>query len=104
MRWLERNGDKIEQVMATFELSAGKAKKLVRTNNRPVCLCCGKPIKGGQKGKNYFCRKTKACKTGHNSYHYYKTRGYADALERAMVAAHKERLIHEAAKAREKAA
>jgi hypothetical protein len=98
MRWLERNANKIEQIMATFELSAGKAKRAVRANNRPICLCCGNPIKGGQRGKHYFCRKTKACRTGHNSYHYYKTRGYKDALERAMVAATKERLIHAAAK------
>lgn len=104
MRWLERNANKIEQIMATFELSAGKAKRAVRANNRPICLCCGNPIKGGQRGKNYFCTKTKACKTGRNSYHYYTFRGYKDALERAMVAATRERLIHEAASKNNRAA
>lgn len=96
MRWLERNADKIEAVMVSLQVSAGKAKKIVRSENRPICLCCGNPIKGGQSGKNYFCRKTKACRKGHNSYHYYRTRGFSDALQRGMVAAQKERLIHAA--------
>lgn len=103
LRWLERNADEIERVMAIAGVSSGKAKQLVRSSNRPKCLCCGNPIKGGQKGKNFFCRKTKACRTGHNSYHYHRTKGDKDALQRAVIAATKERLIN-AARTRNRAA
>lgn len=97
MLWLERNANKIERIMVSLGLSAGKAKKVVRSSNRPICACCGNPIKGGQSGKNNFCKKTRACRTGHNSYHYYRSRGYdhITSLNRAIVAATKERLLDE---------
>ena len=98
MSWLERNADQIELVMTCVGVSVSKAKAIVRKNNRPICHCCGNPIKGGQKDRNYFCSKTRACKTGQYSYHHYRARGFKDvnALQRAMLAAHKERLIAEA--------
>lgn len=97
MRWLEQNADEIERTMAAVVVSAGKAKELVRADNRPKCLCCDRPIKGGQRGKNYFCSRTKACRTGQNSYHYYRNRGDRKALEKALVSATRERLIANAA-------
>jgi hypothetical protein len=98
MVWLETNADRIELTMMELLVDASTAKKLVRESNRPICLCCDEPIKGGKSGKNFFCKKTKPCKTGHNSYHYYKTRGYPDALNRALLAAQRERLIEIAAR------
>jgi len=96
MLWLERNADEIERVMCSVGISAGRAKLIVRAENRPKCLCCRRPIKGGERGKNYFCRKTPACKTGHNSYHYHRTtrrRSRDEALRLALIAAVEAKLV-----------
>ena len=98
MRWLEQNADEIERVIVSVEVSAGRAKQIVRANIRPRCLCCRKPIKGGVKDKNYFCRKTPACRTGHNSYHYHRTtkhRSKDEALRLALIASVEAKLISE---------
>jgi hypothetical protein len=49
-RWLAANADAIEEYEAQGH-SFTRAKQLVRNDNRPNCLSCGKPIKGGRSGK-----------------------------------------------------
>src|SRR6266403_2302825 len=52
-KWLERNADNIERIMVTNGVKASIAKRIVLANNRPVCLVCRNPIKGGQVGKHF---------------------------------------------------
>lgn len=85
--WLERNADAIETVMATQMVSAGVAKKIVEKSNRPICQSCGMPIKGGQKGRHFFCKKNPECIKGHTSYEYHlRNKPQAVALELAITA------------------
>lgn len=89
IEWLTRNGDAIENAMATYGISAGKAKRFVALANRPTCHLCGKPIKGGSKGKSFFCTTTEACAKASGVYQYHRhdaRRSHEAALNRAMTA------------------
>lgn len=88
--WLERNADTIERVMATNRVKASKAKRLVLQSNRPICLICKNPIKGGQLGKHFFCRTTALCRRGSNVYRYHRTknRPHEEAVKKAIEAAY----------------
>lgn len=88
--WLEKNADAIERVMVQYCVSSAQAKKIVLEQNRPLCLCCLNPIKGGTKGRHFFCTKTAKCRKAQNAYRYYKFRkgwSHEDALERALYVA-----------------
>lgn len=87
--WLENNADAIEIVMATEIVTVAKAKETVRANNRPICLSCKKPIKGGTNGKSFFCTTTTACKVAHERYvrHHYNGLSHEESVIRALTAA-----------------
>lgn len=70
--WLEQNADAIDRTMANYCVSAAQAKKIVLAENRPVCLCCNNPIKGGTKNRHFFCTKTAKCRKAQNAYRYYR--------------------------------
>lgn len=85
--WLERNADEIERVMATQVVTVRVAKRVVQQQNRPICNSCQQPIKGGQKGRHYFCRVKPECIRGSNVYERnLKTKPQAEALELAITA------------------
>jgi hypothetical protein len=73
-QWLERNADRLEMLMSiglTFAMSVG----LVSKQNLPICLSCGYKIKGGTKGRHFFCRKTKQCKRAADKYWRVRRKG-----------------------------
>jgi hypothetical protein len=85
--WLLRNGDAIDRAIAEHGLSPRNAKKIVEAANRPICKSCGKPIKGGQKGRHNFCMKNPECVKAHNAYTYHiKTKPPEEALALAITA------------------
>lgn len=87
VRWLERNADAIESVMAIQCVTASAAKRIVRESNRPICNSCGNPIKGGQKDKHYFCRKNPECVKAHTAYSYHiRNKPHDEALQLAITA------------------
>jgi hypothetical protein len=66
-RWLALYADKIEIYMATgltFDMAIVK----VQFDNRPICHCCGNKIKGGIRGRHFFCRKSTQCKSASVKY------------------------------------
>lgn len=86
-KWLMRYADDIERAMATNNLRAGEARRLVRVNNRPICKSCHQPIKGGAAGIDLFCTKTQACVKAGTAYRYHKNvkrRTHEESLHRAM--------------------
>lgn len=71
--WLLRNADKIEEIMASEGITARSARKICEELNRPICLSCKQPIKGGQRfGTPLFCTKTEACVKARNAYHWHR--------------------------------
>jgi hypothetical protein len=89
-RWLERNADNIERVMVTNGVKASKAKRIVLASNRPICLSCREPIKGGQIGKHFFCRTNKICRKASTTYRYHRTKNksHDEAIKKAIEAAY----------------
>lgn len=67
-------------------ITSGKARKIVKANNRAICLSCAKPIKGGTSGKHFFCRTTLMCKKAGNIYRYNrsKNRSHDESIKKAM--------------------
>ena len=59
--WLRKNADAIEANMKDG-LTFYQSKLKVFNEVRPICLCCGKPIKGAKQDA-LFCTKTPQCKT-----------------------------------------
>lgn len=85
--WLERNADEIERVMATNLVSVRAAKRIVRASNRPICNSCGDPIRGGTKGRHFFCKTKPECVRAHNVYSYHiRHKPHSEALELAVTA------------------
>lgn len=85
--WLERNANAIEEIIAIQYTSVRVAKKVVSNSNRPICLSCGQPIKGGQKGRHYFCRKRPECIKAHNAYSYHtRNKPHEEAIALAITA------------------
>lgn len=95
INWLEANADQIDRVMVTQQVTASIAKKIVIADNRPICVSCGNPIKGGSKAssnkpQSLFCTKTAKCRKAQNAYRYYynfKRLTHEEALQRALVSA-----------------
>ena len=54
----------------TFAMAVG----LVGKQSLPVCLSCGYKIKGGTKGRHFFCRKTQQCKQAATKFKHLKER------------------------------
>jgi len=67
--WLERNADKIEDYMLRG-IPLSDAMKMVRRDNRPVCLCCGDVILYGTGGRHLFCNKRVECRKMRRRYKY----------------------------------
>lgn len=85
--WLERNANGIELIMAVEMVSVRIAKHKVSAQNRPLCQSCHKPIKGGQKGRHFFCTKNPECVKGHTTYEYHsRNKPQREALELAITA------------------
>lgn len=55
-------------------------------DNRPICICCDKKIKGGKKGRHYFCREVQECRTEERYYRYLREKGVSkqDAIAKTM--------------------
>lgn len=69
--WIARNADRIELYIGaglTYEMAVAR----VSYDNRPICRCCGKKIKGGTDGRHLFCKTTAECRTAARRYKYYK--------------------------------
>src|SRR5439155_17234264 len=88
--WLERNADTIDRVMVTKRVKASMAKRIVLQSNRPICLVCRNPIKGGQKGQHFFCRTNESCKKASNVYRYHRTKNksHNESVKKAIEAAY----------------
>lgn len=87
IKWLERNADAIETVMAVRVVSVRVAKKIVEADNRPICQSCHDPINRGQKGRHFFCTKKPECVKAHNAYSYHiRHKPHREALELAVTA------------------
>jgi hypothetical protein len=71
--WLAKNADKIEAYMS-IGLTLAMALVKIRGENRPICLSCGYKIRGGTKGRHFFCRATQQCKSAAIKYTHYKDR------------------------------
>ena len=85
--WLLPNADAIEVVMATEIVSARVAKRIVQASNRPICNSCRQPIKGGQKGRHFFCTKNPECIKAHYAYAYHiRIKPHNEALSLAVTA------------------
>ena len=69
-RWLAKNADRIEAYMLVG-LTFRMAVVFIRRSNLPICLSCGYKIKGGTKGRHFFCRTTQQCKSAGIKYHHY---------------------------------
>jgi ribosomal protein L34E len=96
---METNADEIERYMVVFCVTATIAKRQVRDNNRPLCHSCGNPIKGGTKGRHFFCKKTAHCVKAHNSYNFHRriqNRSHEESIQRAVVASQILKLTNEA--------
>lgn len=85
--WLERNADSIELIMVVQDVTVRTAKRLVAAQNRPICQSCHEPIKGGQKGRHFFCKRNPECAKGHRVYEYHlRTKPQSEALALAVTA------------------
>lgn len=87
LQWLERNADEIERIMAVDMVTIRVAIRRVRVVNRPICHSCGNPIKGGTKGRHYFCKKHPECVKAHIAYSYHiRNKPHNEALQIAVTA------------------
>ena len=70
--WLAKHADEIEYLVVVKGYTVSYARQLLIELSRPICQCCGKPIKGaaavGRWGETLFCRKTKACRSAYPRY------------------------------------
>jgi hypothetical protein len=71
--WLKNNADKIEGYMAAG-LTVAMAVVKVQFDNRPICLSCGYKIKGGTRGRHFFCRTSSLCKSAAIKFKHLKER------------------------------
>ena len=88
-RWLEQNADALEHYMIQG-LSMTAAKKRVYEDNRPLCLSCSKPIKGGKSNQHFFCTVYVECRKAQRRYRTLRERwqrngqSYAEARSYAL--------------------
>lgn len=61
----------------TFAMAVG----LVSKQNLPICLSCGYKIRGGTKGRHFFCRKTRRCKSAAFKFNHLKERKHMSKEE-----------------------
>lgn len=66
-QWLEQHEDDIELLVVTKNYSVSYARQVVADLTRPLCYCCGRPIKGGNQ-KSLFCKFDKRCHSMYNRY------------------------------------
>lgn len=84
--WFAKHADRIEIYMSigmTFSMACVK----VRLDNRPICLSCGYKIRGGTKGRHFFCRTTPQCKSAYIKFKNYKSKNglsKEEALSRTL--------------------
>lgn len=68
---LEREANAIEVRLAQgYSLSV--SVEYVKREQTPICLCCGNRIKGGTRGRHFFCRERRKCKTAARRYKWYR--------------------------------
>lgn len=67
----ERMANAIEAFMA-LGLTYDEARTKVVREARPICLSCGTRITGGTRGRHFFCRSNKKCKTAGRRYKWYR--------------------------------
>ena len=73
--WLERHSDDLELLIVTKSYSVTQARIAVTKMVRPICHCCGKPIKGGTPGESMFCKSNKKCHSMYGRYRRLLKRG-----------------------------
>lgn len=78
--WQARNADRIESYMAKG-YSYDLARLRVEHDNRPLCLACGKRIKGGTRGRHFFCRRSQSCRTAARRYKWLRERYHLSKAE-----------------------
>jgi len=88
IKWLTINADEIERMMVFHCVTVSTAKKIVAQNNRPICLCCKKPINRGNK-RSVFCTTTPKCRIAQKvfdrSHHLSREEAIQKALEEATI-------------------
>lgn len=86
IEWFKRNADKIEIYMS-IGLTFSMAFDRVHYENRPVCKSCGYKIKGGTRGRHFFCRTTPKCRSAGFKFKHLKEKGRTqqEALEETLV-------------------
>lgn len=80
--WLGQYANKLEAYMAiglTFSMAVIK----VQYDNRPICLCCGNKIKGGTRGRHFFCRSNPNCRSAGIKFHHLIHK-YSKSKEQAL--------------------
>ena len=85
LQWFSENADKVEQYMRAG-LTYSMAITKVLFDNRPICICCDKKIKGGKKGRHFFCKGTPECKTEERYYRYQREKGVSkeEAIDKIL--------------------
>jgi len=82
--FLESNADHIEHYL-TKGHSLSNALRLVSTDYRPTCLCCGVVIERAPRTAQ-FCNRNEKCKWAKNRYRYlYKKRNLSKSAALAQV-------------------
>lgn len=59
------------QAGLTFPMAVAK----VQFDNRPLCVSCGNKIKGGTRGRHFFCRTNAMCKSASIKFKHLKEKG-----------------------------
>jgi len=78
--WLERHSDELEFLIVAKGYSLTAARIMVTQMMRPICQCCGKPIKGGTRGESLFCKSNKVCHSMYGRYRRLLAKGLTPVL------------------------
>lgn len=84
--WLTAHSDDLEFLIVYKGYSFSRARLTVTNMIRPVCKCCGEPVKGGKPGVTLFCRTKEKCKAAYRKYRRLRNAGKAhdDALREVI--------------------
>jgi hypothetical protein len=89
-RWLERNADLMDDLIARHGLTPRRAQLEIYRFNRPLCLSCNQPIRGGRAGDTFFCTTSVACKKWQRRYRTlreaYQRKHVLDVKKQALAA------------------
>jgi len=85
LNWLERNADRIEELISEgYTFSQAKSKIL--GENRAICIICSSEIPGKHKSNTLFCKKNKGCRKARKIFFALVSNGMpqSEALEQTL--------------------